>query len=153
MPSPGLWRHVDLMWTDVSDERTASIFSVEKSASDVPAWASVCRLKPPAHAGSSFADFSTLKMEAIRSSETSVHTRLKWRHIPEDGILHSHCRENLKSYIIFYVIEPCKLTEIVSKQKELRMYTTAHSRANVFFLPGKIRLLGSDKSCQFSPWN
>jgi hypothetical protein len=21
-------------------------------------------------------------------------------HIPEDGILHSHCRENLKSYIV-----------------------------------------------------
>jgi hypothetical protein len=32
-------------------------------------------LQPPAHAGSSFADFSTLKIEAIRSSETSVHTR------------------------------------------------------------------------------
>jgi hypothetical protein len=31
-------------------------------------------LQPPAHTGSSFADFSTLKMEAIRSSETSVHT-------------------------------------------------------------------------------
>jgi hypothetical protein len=38
----------------------------------------------PAHAGSSLADFSTPKMEAIHSSETSVHTR---RHIPEDGIL------------------------------------------------------------------
>jgi hypothetical protein len=33
------------------------------------------RLQPPAHAGSSLADFSTLKMEAIRSSETSIHTR------------------------------------------------------------------------------
>jgi hypothetical protein len=41
------------------------------------------------HAGSSLADFSTLKMEAIRSSETSVHTRSTRRHIPEDGILHS----------------------------------------------------------------
>jgi hypothetical protein len=30
---------------------------------------------------------------------TSVHTRSTWRHIPEDGILHSHRRENLKSYI------------------------------------------------------
>jgi hypothetical protein len=56
-------------------------------------------LQPPAHAGSSLADFSTLKMEAIRSSETSVHTRSTRRHIPEDGILHSHNRENLKSYI------------------------------------------------------
>jgi hypothetical protein len=44
-------------------------------------------LQPPAHAGSSLADFSTLKMEAIHSSETSVHTRSARRHIPEDGIL------------------------------------------------------------------
>jgi hypothetical protein len=55
-------------------------------------------LQPPANADSSLADFSTLKMEATRSSKTSVHTRSKWRHIPEGGILHSHCRENLKSY-------------------------------------------------------
>jgi hypothetical protein len=34
--------------------------------------------------------FSALKMEAIRSSETSVHTRSTQRHVPEDGILHSH---------------------------------------------------------------
>jgi hypothetical protein len=31
----------------------------------------------------------TLKMEAIRSSETSVNKISTWRHIPEDGILHS----------------------------------------------------------------
>jgi hypothetical protein len=55
-------------------------------------------LQPPAHAGSSLTDFSTLKMEAILSSETSVHTRSTHRHIPEDGILHSHRCENLKSY-------------------------------------------------------
>jgi hypothetical protein len=29
----------------------------------------------------------SLKMEAIRSSETSVHTSSTWRHIPENGIL------------------------------------------------------------------
>jgi hypothetical protein len=34
-----------------------------------------------------------------RSSETSLHTRSARRHIPEDGILHSHRRENLKSYM------------------------------------------------------
>jgi hypothetical protein len=44
-------------------------------------------LQPPTHAGSSLADFSTLKMEAIRSSETSVHIRSTWHHISEDGIL------------------------------------------------------------------
>jgi hypothetical protein len=39
--------------------------------------------------GSSLADFSTLKMEAIRSSETSVQsTTSTRRHTPEDGILH-----------------------------------------------------------------
>jgi hypothetical protein len=38
-------------------------------------------------------------MEAIRSFETSVHTRAKLRQIPEDDIFHSHRRENLKSYI------------------------------------------------------
>jgi hypothetical protein len=53
-----MWRRVDIVW-----------------------------LQPPAQAGSSLADFSTLKMEAIRSSETSVYTRYTRRYIPEDGIL------------------------------------------------------------------
>jgi hypothetical protein len=39
----------------------------------------------------------TLMMEAIRSSETTVLTRATGRHIPEDGILHGHHRESLKS--------------------------------------------------------
>jgi hypothetical protein len=60
-----MWRLVDLVWTDVSEEGVASIFRVEKSASEEPAWAGGYSL----------------------------------RNIPEDGILHSHRRENLKSYI------------------------------------------------------
>jgi hypothetical protein len=40
-----------------------------------------------------------LIMEAIPSSVASVGTRATRDHISEDGILHSHRRENLKSYI------------------------------------------------------
>jgi hypothetical protein len=53
-------------------------------------------LKMPSTAGSKFTRWfaepisSTLKMEAICSSETSVETqRTTWRHIPEDDTLQS----------------------------------------------------------------
>jgi hypothetical protein len=48
------------------EECIASIFSVEKST---------------------LTDFSVLKMEAMRSSETFHFTGSAWHHIPEDGIL------------------------------------------------------------------
>jgi hypothetical protein len=41
----------------------------------------------------------TEMMQAIYSSSYSVLTRATWRHITEDGILHSRRRENIKSYI------------------------------------------------------
>jgi hypothetical protein len=45
---------------------------------------------------------STLKMEAICSSETSVATQQTTRrYIPEDDTFHNHHCENLKSYIVF----------------------------------------------------
>jgi hypothetical protein len=44
---------------------------------------------------------STLKMEALRSSETSGTTqRTARRHIPEDDTFYNHHFENLKSYKI-----------------------------------------------------
>jgi hypothetical protein len=64
------------------------MFRVEKSANEDLSSAGGCRL-PPAYTGSSLPDFSTLKMEAISSFETSVHTRSTQRHIPEDGMLHN----------------------------------------------------------------
>jgi hypothetical protein len=92
-----MWRCVDLASTDVSEERIASIFRIEKSASGEPA----CSLHlTPDHASSPRADFSTLKMETVLSSETSVDARSTQRDIPEDDILHSHRCKSLKSYII-----------------------------------------------------
>jgi hypothetical protein len=45
-------------------------------------------------------------METQSSSETPVLTRPTRRNIPEVGILHSHHRENLKSYNIkTYLVE------------------------------------------------
>jgi hypothetical protein len=53
---------------------------------------------------------ATLMMEVICSSKTSVLTRSTQHDIPDDSILHSHCRENLKSYKVLFCLLLCVLS-------------------------------------------
>jgi hypothetical protein len=57
-----------------------------------------CLWLPTANVVPSLPIHVTLMMEEICSSETSGLATTTRRNIPEDGILHSHRRENLKSY-------------------------------------------------------
>jgi hypothetical protein len=92
---------VALVRTDGSEERISSVISVgrisELGTSAVTS--NVNQLLVTANIVPSSLILLTLTKEAIRSSETSVITRVTRRHIPDDGILQSYRRENLKSYI------------------------------------------------------
>jgi hypothetical protein len=98
MASPGILRPVALVRTDVSEERSSSIFRVTRIGELGTALA-VNSNRRKANVVPSLAILVTLMMEALSSSQSSVFTRATQRNIPEDGILHSHRRENLKSYI------------------------------------------------------
>jgi hypothetical protein len=87
--SSWMLRGVALVKTDVSEESSTSIIFLR----------SMRRLLVTANVVSSTSILVTLMKELIRSSETSVLSRATRRHIKENSILHSHCRENIKSYI------------------------------------------------------
>jgi hypothetical protein len=79
MLSSGLLRHVALVRTDVSKEPSASIIRVTVG-----------------ELGTTFFTLMTGGDTFLRNASSYRATRC---HIPEDDILHSHCRGNLKSYI------------------------------------------------------
>jgi hypothetical protein len=83
-------RRVDLIRTDVSEDRIVFIIRVTRIGR-------VLLLLVTANAVSSSPILVTLLVKAIRSLETSIHTRATKRNIPEEDILHSHRRKNLKS--------------------------------------------------------
>jgi hypothetical protein len=86
MASSGLLRRVALAITDVSEELSASFIKVTR----------IGELGTTVHTSPIVV---TLMKEALGSSETSVLTGATRRNISEDHILHSHRRENLKSYV------------------------------------------------------
>jgi hypothetical protein len=99
MPSAGMLRRVALVRTEFSEERCASIIRVRRIGEIGTTLAATSNRRTLRRNTMSPCHFVTLKIETLRSSETSVLTRATRRNIPEDGILHSHRRENLKSYI------------------------------------------------------
>jgi hypothetical protein len=95
MVSSGLLRRVALVRTDLSEEPGASFIRVTKIDELGTTQAATSNPSSPI--------LVTLMKETVSSSQMAVLTRATRRNIPEDGILHSHRRENLKSYkyIIF----------------------------------------------------
>jgi hypothetical protein len=92
-------RHGALVRTDVSEELNASIIRMKRIGElEATLAVSVLQFLVIANVPRSLI-LVTVMMEALRYSETSILTRATRSTIPEDGILHSHRRENLKSYI------------------------------------------------------
>jgi hypothetical protein len=106
-----MWHRVDIVLTEVSEEHLLTL---------LPRWWIFF--------------FSTLKMEAVRSSETSVNTISTRGHTLEDCFLHSHRRENLKFYIHYFCF-PRKLQEFGERSvltKGCILFFSANFMRNIF---------------------
>jgi hypothetical protein len=97
-------RRVALLRTDVSEEPSSSC---------------VRRLLVTASVVPSSPILFTLMKEALGSSETSVLTRATRRNIPEDAILHSHRRENPKSFLLLICFPNDQKNAVILKNVEI----------------------------------
>jgi hypothetical protein len=91
-------RRVALVRTNVTEEPSASFIIVTWIA-ELGTTLAVTNNWRTASVVPSSAILVTMMKVALSSYETSVLTIATGRNIPEDTILHSHRRENLKSYI------------------------------------------------------
>jgi hypothetical protein len=106
MMSSGMLRRVALVRTDVSEEFNTSFIRVTRIGELITAL-----------------NFS---------SETSVLTRATRHNIPEDTVLHSHRRENLKSYSFPTLYELTKFQENQHLRYEQKLLRILQASAECF---------------------
>jgi hypothetical protein len=103
MACSGMLCRVALVRTDVSEELSASIIRVTRIGelrTSLAITSNQCTLLVTANIVPSSPILISLMMEVLSFSETLILTRATRHNIPDDAILHSHCRENLKSYML-----------------------------------------------------